>query len=272
MSHRLKFYLLIGLQLVFLLGLIGTKIYTLKTGTKILLEVVPVDPRDIFRGEYARLNYKISTISFTNTEAGKLNADRGNVVYVTIKKGDKFWDFEAISKEAPEIQGSDRLFIAGKVLYKNKKIISHLGNFHDMTVEGWLEKNPDAVNQIKKIESWYADWKQGDTIYIPFVQKPDKTWEALNFNIRKDINQIQRDSYLGSNIVIVSAEVISLEETENLSVEYGIESYYVPEGKARGIERGSRTLSKEWVEVAVDKSGDSAINRIFIDGKPVEFQ
>ena len=54
MSQTKKFYLIIALQIVFLLSLIGTKVFTLATGEKVLLEVVPVDPRDIFRGDYAR--------------------------------------------------------------------------------------------------------------------------------------------------------------------------------------------------------------------------
>jgi uncharacterized membrane-anchored protein len=68
MTRTTKFYIIIILQIVLLFAMIGTKIYTLKTGTKILLEVLPVDPRDLFRGEYVRLQYKISTINWNKME------------------------------------------------------------------------------------------------------------------------------------------------------------------------------------------------------------
>ena len=34
----------------------------LKTGREITLPIVPVDPRDLFRGEYVRLGYDINTV------------------------------------------------------------------------------------------------------------------------------------------------------------------------------------------------------------------
>ena len=34
----------------------------LKNGREIVLPIVPVDPRDLFRGEYVRLGYDISTV------------------------------------------------------------------------------------------------------------------------------------------------------------------------------------------------------------------
>lgn len=60
MNKKIKFYLIIALQIGLLLAMVGRSQFTLLTGDKVLLEVVPVDPRDIFAGEYVRLNYKIS--------------------------------------------------------------------------------------------------------------------------------------------------------------------------------------------------------------------
>lgn len=168
MTKSTKFYLLIVLQIVFLLVMVGTKIFTLKTGTKILLEVVPVDPRDIFRGEYARLNYKISTIN--SPEMRKIKENQ--MVYVKLKQVEKYWEAVSVSKEKP-ILNENEILIIGKKRWGNR-------------------------------------------------------------------------------------------------IEYGIESYFVPEGKAIEIER-IRAPAKVSVEVSVDRFGNAAINRIFIDDKPVRF-
>src|SRR5437870_4299490 len=54
--------LAMSLQMVLLTALGATKAYTLVTGTIIELHAQPVDPHDIFRGDYLRLNYDISAL------------------------------------------------------------------------------------------------------------------------------------------------------------------------------------------------------------------
>jgi len=62
-SHELP--LIIGaiiLQLIVLVGMIAMRLTPLLTGQTILLRVVPVDPRDIFRGDYVTLAYECCRI------------------------------------------------------------------------------------------------------------------------------------------------------------------------------------------------------------------
>ncbi len=56
-------------------------------------------------------------------------------------------------------------------------------------------------------------------------------------------------------------------ERRRLRIAYGIESYFVPQGEGRAIE----TTDKARIEVvvAVSSSGEAAIKRLLIDGKPV---
>lgn len=57
-----KAFILIGLFWLLLIGgLLGFKEYTLQTGQVVLLRTVPVDPRDLFRGDYVILQYELST-------------------------------------------------------------------------------------------------------------------------------------------------------------------------------------------------------------------
>ena len=55
-----------------------------------------------------------------------------------------------------------------------------------------------------------------------------------------------------------------------LNIEYGIESYFVPEGKGREIERQiGRNLD---VKVAIDKFGNAVIKSLLIEGKEINFE
>lgn len=58
--------LLIGLAIVFQIGVVAamaiSREWILASGTPIVLQTAPVDPRDIFRGDYVRLDYLFSRI------------------------------------------------------------------------------------------------------------------------------------------------------------------------------------------------------------------
>jgi uncharacterized membrane-anchored protein len=52
----------IGFQVVVLLAMIGLKAFTLLTGETVLVQVMPLDPRDLFRGDYVILSYAFSRL------------------------------------------------------------------------------------------------------------------------------------------------------------------------------------------------------------------
>lgn len=61
MSRRA--FIFIGVLWLALVGaLIALKEYTVQTGQEVLLRTVPVDPRDLFRGDYVILRYEISRL------------------------------------------------------------------------------------------------------------------------------------------------------------------------------------------------------------------
>ncbi|MBR0711504.1 GDYXXLXY domain-containing protein [Bradyrhizobium liaoningense] len=55
---------------------------------------------------------------------------------------------------------------------------------------------------------------------------------------------------------------------DKLTVKYGLESYFVPEGEGRTLEQ-ARNQQKLRVVAAVLPSGRAAIKRLLLDGKPV---
>ncbi|MSR76197.1 MAG: hypothetical protein EXS68_01225, partial [Candidatus Ryanbacteria bacterium] len=95
------FVLFVALQLLVIGGFFAQRLYTLSTGVQVVLRTVPVDPRDLIRGEYVALRYEISTIS--KYVAGNESFAIGDAVYVTLEKNsyEDIWRATQISKNQP---------------------------------------------------------------------------------------------------------------------------------------------------------------------------
>lgn len=69
-------------------------------GTEIRLSVVPIDPRDLLRGDYVVLSYDISRL-----HSGKLKADRafsvGDTLYVSLQQDGEDWKPISLSGDIP---------------------------------------------------------------------------------------------------------------------------------------------------------------------------
>ena len=103
-------------------GVLGWMVYDrislLKNGREIVLPVIPVDPRSIFRGDYVRLNYPISQVA-SNLLSGDL--PHGTMpVYVTLKKnaaGD--WTPEAVKLYFAPAQDDDHIVLKARTITRN---------------------------------------------------------------------------------------------------------------------------------------------------------
>lgn len=157
-----------------ILAFIGYNYYTLHFGEEVLLKTAPIDPRDLFRGDYVRLNYEISTINLSNIpHDGSFTP--GEDVYAVLGEGDRYWFVKRVEHKKPELKNGD-VCVKGRV--------------------------------------------------------------TTSFN----------------NL---------------LRVTWGIESYFVPEGKGRSIEREIRNVS---VKASVDPTCRAVIKELLINDEPVEFE
>lgn len=187
MRHRKKFVFAVALQIAILLVMMGMKWSTAAFGTKILLKTAPVDPWDMFRGDYVILSYEISELDLSQVPVDKKDFNPNETVYVQLEKQGKYWTAASVSHRRPD-DGS--LAIKGKVR---------------LLME------------------------------------------------RQDNQNLQG----------------SRENRELLILNYGIESFFVPQHRGKEIEQERQSME---VEASVDRWGNSALVRLFINGQEVKFQ
>ncbi|HEU4402340.1 MAG TPA: GDYXXLXY domain-containing protein [Candidatus Polarisedimenticolia bacterium] len=99
MTGRRRFYLLVGLQAVFLAAWAGYHEVALRGAPTVLLETRPVDPSEILRGDFITLNYAISTIprALVSPPPVPGSAHFGEAICVTVAPRGEFWEVVAAS-------------------------------------------------------------------------------------------------------------------------------------------------------------------------------
>lgn len=176
--------LVVAIQTVALAYMIVDRQAMLNAAQTVTLKVVPVDPTDMFRGDYVILRYDISTLDPAKLE-GEDTFNYGDKVYVTLAPGDT-WTATAIARTKP-VAPSGGAVISG-------------------TVESILSPSP-AIG--------------------PDGQPQPETTPQI----------------------------------QTVTVGFGIESFFVPEGTGRAIEDEARKGDLR-VDVALDKDGRAAIKAI----------
>ncbi|MFH1674811.1 MAG: GDYXXLXY domain-containing protein [Pseudomonadota bacterium] len=184
MNITMRIGVIIALLTVSLLGMVAMKQWTLNTGTPILLETRPVDPRSLFRGDYVRLNYVISDLDLEILRSDD-DFQRHERVYVLLQEGERYWTPVSIHHTMPP-RADGQVAIRGTVHY---------------------------VQNTR----WNQETQKTDTV-------------------------------------------------RNLRVRYGIENYFVPEGKGRELERRPSNGKVE-ILIAVDSFGNAGIKAVLLNGE-----
>jgi uncharacterized membrane-anchored protein len=112
---KLSLIMAIGLQFLILIGIYTSAALPLWTGTEIRVQTMPVDPRSLFRGNYARLRYEFSTID-ADLLPDKSLLRHGEVIYISFEEGnDAIFEASAASL----IQPKSGIFLRGRVENKH---------------------------------------------------------------------------------------------------------------------------------------------------------
>jgi len=103
--------LAISFQILVLVGEYVSAALPLWRGQEVRMKTLPVDPRSMFRGNYARLNYGITRISESEfPDADELR--NGEVVYIVLQASDAgLYEFQKVLLTPP----ADGVFIRGRI-------------------------------------------------------------------------------------------------------------------------------------------------------------
>ena len=105
---RIAFWLVVAGQLVFLLGFIAVKEVSLRTGTEVVLQTVPVDPRSLLQGDYAIVDYEIADLP-----PFMQDNPVGETVYIVLQEDADVWRGAWYADSLRLVEGE--VFIKGRV-------------------------------------------------------------------------------------------------------------------------------------------------------------
>jgi uncharacterized membrane-anchored protein len=127
--------------------MVADRVWLLKSGREIVLAIVPVDPRDLFRGEYVRLSYEVSRLPVRLLEGPQ--PQRNAPFYVVLEKNGEAWQPIRVSAGPPSESGPTRIVLKARTLY------------------GWPAAGPSATATVWArygIESYFVPEGQGSRL------------------------------------------------------------------------------------------------------------
>lgn len=143
MNTKIRTSLIIAavFQFLILIGMYVKAAIPFWAGQEIKVKTIPVDPRSLFRGNYARLRYDFNTVDskyFSSDE--KLRT--GEVVYISlIQDKGGLYEFSNVSLEEP----TGGLFLRGRVnnaRYDKREIKSYTVNYG---IDAFFAPKEDAL-------------------------------------------------------------------------------------------------------------------------------
>ena len=126
MSRNLTivFFAVVALQMIGLVTFAAVKQYVAATGTEVVLQGAPVDPRSLMQGDYAILEYEIASIP----EDLKADFEPGDDVIVVLVKRGSVWEGSRYLTNDLSPKRSNQVFIRGE-MQSNGRIDFGIGTY-----------------------------------------------------------------------------------------------------------------------------------------------
>ena len=127
-----------------LAAMVIDRVRLLTSGREITLPIVPVDPRDLFRGEYVRLGYTIGRVPVRLLEGPPPHHNAAFYVMIE-KQPDGAWAPVKVTRALPQETSPDRIALKGRTAFD------------------WVSwTSPNATHQVRYgIESYFVPEGQG---------------------------------------------------------------------------------------------------------------
>ncbi|WP_349409727.1 GDYXXLXY domain-containing protein [Pseudalkalibacillus sp. SCS-8] len=150
-------YFVLVLQVFVLGGIAASHYMTLQLGERIVLETEPIDPRDLFHGDYVILNYDVSTLSTNLIEEGT-ELDERDRIYVILEQSDSVSKAVRIVKTKPELKDG-QVALKGIVRYidsyqRNVRIDYGLERYYIEEGTGASYERDPADKVAIRVSSW----------------------------------------------------------------------------------------------------------------------
>ena len=111
----LGFAAVAGLQTAAISWMVSDRITLLKTGKEVVLPIIPVDPRSLFRGDYVRIDFPVTLVPaelFPKADKPK----RAAPVYVTVQRDGESWKPVAVGDTKP-VAGPEQAVMLGRLAH-----------------------------------------------------------------------------------------------------------------------------------------------------------
>lgn len=110
-----------------------------------------------------------------------------------------------------------------------------------------------------------APVRSGETVYVTLRQS-GKLWTAQS--VQRTVPQGDTLPFLMGKVASGASRTDSkLTRGSRIHVVYGIEEYFIPEGKGRGINlRG--VDNESFARVSIDRNGRAVLRQLYLGGKP----
>jgi uncharacterized membrane-anchored protein len=157
MTKRALFYVVILLQALFLLIMTASFYAIDMFGQQIKLKTEPIDPRDVFYGDYVILQYTITTIP-KDLWLGSKELEHGDQVYVVVEQKGDYHEAISVSDENPKL-GANEVVLKGRYLYDfdEQEMYIEYGIERYFVPEGTgkeLEENRGNMEAYIRIAPW----------------------------------------------------------------------------------------------------------------------
>lgn len=102
-------------QVAVLAYMVYDRVVLIQTGREIVLDVTPVDPRSLFRGDYVILTYPAAQLA-DDVRKSFPQGDRGPEIYLVLgRNGDGKWRAKAYSMERPKNVAAEDVVVKGRL-------------------------------------------------------------------------------------------------------------------------------------------------------------
>jgi uncharacterized membrane-anchored protein len=196
-------FLSVLLTLIVLSAMLGTMVWSrvslLQNGTQIVLKTAPIDPRDLLRGYYVRLNYDISRISLADLvdPISKDDFENGfkshSNVFVKLQPDtDGFWSPVSIHRtmpdSAPSQAGNNQTaIIRGYLKYRSCSSRFSTIKRCKLSLRYGIEKFFAAKQRSKKLEDFGREAS-------PEIQKINKQIKKLQDEYQVKIRELRQQA------------------------------------------------------------------------------